>query len=468
MSLLPLLSVGVADGQPLDVVRRIRLLNGLAVAVIASVVIFTAFELATAGTMARHLWVLHSLSVAISVATLLFHGAGAVRVTPPLNTALHIVASAGASLLTGVPQVGRYYLIVVAITAFYLYRRTWVVVAVFVGAGALFAWIDMGMEMVPRDFIRYIFFFGFLYASVAILNGENLRYLARIERQRDDLRHAHDDLEAAVDTVRAQYETLRVQADDLAALGAIKDRVVSVLSHDLRSPLASLVSVLDLADDGTLDGEMRDEMLREVRRHLAATGEQLDDVLAWAASLLAAAPTAAAELPRVDVGEIAARAVAHAAPRADAKGVALVLDRPGSAVHAATDARHVLLVLRNLISNALKFTPRAGRVEVSVAMEADGAVVVSVRDTGRGMPPEVVATLFDAARPAPEAGTAGETGAGLGLGLCREFAARARARLAVESTPGVGTCVTLRFDAPAAADSPPRTAPAAEPEPVDA
>ncbi|HYE58295.1 MAG TPA: HAMP domain-containing sensor histidine kinase [Rhodothermales bacterium] len=451
--LSPVFQLGTHPDLPFEVQRRVRMLNGLSLAAIAAALVFTVYDIATRGHLAAYLYVVHGLAIATSGFTLWRHAAGDYHWPRLVSLVGHTVACAGGSVLTGAPQTGRYYLIVIAITTFYMYRSRWAVFAAFLLPALLFAYLDMGMTVVPRDGIRYGIFFGLLYASVAMLTAENRRHLERLEAQRDALarqdqelrsRSEHlsalnEDLETSLDTVSLQLEAIRAQQERLVTLNQLKDRVVSVLSHDLRSPLASLDGLLTAVTDETLTlYEMR-VLLPEVQRNLRTTQEQLDDILHWAAALLHDTPADAA---CADLYTVTTRAVAHASVRGEAKQVRVEARVPRG-LTAQADPRHVMVVLRNLMSNAIKYTPREGTVIVT-GIEADDHVIVRVQDSGRGMTPEEVASLLSPERRVTSMpGTEGETGSGLGLVLCQEFAERCGGRLDIRSTPGAGTTVSL-------------------------
>lgn len=112
------------------------------------------------------------------------------------------------------------------------------------------------------------------------------------------------------------------------------------------------------------------------------------------------------------------------------------------------DENQVQAILRNLVANALKFTPTGGEVSLA-ATEESGRWRITVSDTGVGMSPEKVRGLFSSRMPDPAFGTANERGLGLGLAICREFVESNAGTLSVESTEGVGS--RFSFTLPASA-----------------
>lgn len=447
-----LFSLGVVPGLPSDVARRVRVLNAVCVAVVASVGVFVLADAVAARPSNPYLRLSHVLAFSGAVVVFALHGLRLYRAAPWAALALFVAAASMSALGMDASNPVRYYLIVAAAAAAHLLRTRAEVATAFVLTGSLFVWLDTrGAPIDAAAFVRYVALFGFLYVSVFLYEAEMRRHVARVRRQRDELRSAHEALEATVETIREQHATLRRQANRLRDLGAVKDRVVSVLSHDLRSPLASLSMTLDLLDDEDASPEFRRECIAGVRQHLRASQEQLDDVLGWAEGLLA--PTAGASdenggdatpAETFDLAALVRRAVSHARPRADDKGIALGIDAPES-LAVLGDASHVLLVLRNVLSNAVKFTAAGGTVRVEVGPEGDDAARVRLSDTGSGMDADTLRRVRGGTAAPSRPGTDGETGTGLGLRLAREFADLGGADLAIDSRPGAGTTVTLRL-----------------------
>ncbi len=452
---LRLLELGVQPSLQFEIQRRVKLLNGISVLLIAMAVLYSAYEHFTIGPLAPHLYLVRAVAVATCALVLWRQALGDLNSPPVIAFIGLVAASTAGSFLTGVPQQGRYGLLCVAITTFYLYRNTGVVLVLYLITAALFVYLNTGMHVAPRDAVRYALFFTLLYSIVRLMSRENEQYMRKVERQRealarqdeelrrrsDHLSALNEDLETSLETVSLQLEALRMQSEKLAGLNRLKDRVVSVLSHDLRSPLASLDGLLSAVNEQTLTLYEARVLMPDVQRHLRATQEQLDDVLQWASALIHDAPT---DVPSADLYRVATRAVAHATVRSEAKGIRLEAHVPRD-LFARSDARHILVVLRNLVSNAVKYTPRGGTVTVSGQMDKN-TVLLRVHDTGKGMTPEQVAALHAPdQRPNSAPGTDGETGNGLGLLLCREFAERCGGQIEVRSTPGTGTTMTLRL-----------------------
>lgn len=233
----------------------------------------------------------------------------------------------------------------------------------------------------------------------------------------------------------SQSLILRKNAE-LTELNATKDKFFSIISHDLRGPLASLLTLLDLTEEDLArrDYARLSDNLRLARQVSHQYFALLNNLLQWSRSQsgrLEFRPEP------VELPDLARSLSALTEAPARAKEIALLWDLP-SALTVRADRFMLETVLRNLISNALKFTPRGGQVLVSAAPQPHG-VRFEVRDSGVGIPPERQARLFRIESNSSTPGTERETGTGLGLILCREFVERHGGSIGVSSEPGQGS-----------------------------
>lgn len=262
---------------------------------------------------------------------------------------------------------------------------------------------------------------------------------------------------------RAQDE-LRRRTGELEESNLQKDKLFSIVAHDLRSPFNTVMGFADLLAMHA-DGLSRDKIAsyaRIVRESAADVHGLLDNLLAWASFQIRG--RARVLLP-LDLGAVAAVSIQPLMHMAEEKGVAVVNTIAPTRIRG--DADLIRIVFRNLVSNAIKFSRPGGRVVLSAARGADGAgptasgpmasiptapipmVRVTVRDDGVGMSPEAAAGLFALKRAASTPGTQGEQGTGLGLYLCRDIVAQHGGVMSVESADGAGTAV--HFTLPVAA-----------------
>ena len=255
------------------------------------------------------------------------------------------------------------------------------------------------------------------------------------EQERDRRLEAELASRHAAEDARRQ---LSEQNDELRESDELRTRFLATVSHELRSPLTSIVSYADLIRDegGLPPGAARflDVITRNAERITKLVGDLL---------LLSRieAGTIPLDLTPVSVAGVVAEAVQAAAPAAAQKGVVLDGAAPDGPPVLADRAR-LVQVIDNLIANAVKFTDEGGQVQVSAA--ADGQEWrIDVTDSGIGIPPDELGRLFDRFFRASNATSAGRPGSGLGLSIVKEVAELHGGRVEVTSTLGAGTTIHL-------------------------
>ncbi len=228
-----------------------------------------------------------------------------------------------------------------------------------------------------------------------------------------------------------------------AEVARLKDEFVGAVSHELRTPLSSILGYLELIEDDEtrpLDPEHR-KFLGIIQRNARRLAKLVGDLLFTAkveAGQFPLEPRIGMLLPVVTA------AVDSARPTADQAGIELVLHTPPEIAEFRFDPERIGQTLDNLLSNALKFTPAGGRVEVRV--EDHGAeVALTVSDTGPGIAAEDLVRIFDRFARAPAAARDMVPGVGLGLAISQAIVKAHGGTIAVESEVGVGTAFTVRL-----------------------
>ncbi len=242
------------------------------------------------------------------------------------------------------------------------------------------------------------------------------------------------------------HVTIKRQREELDRLNATKDRLFSVIGHDLRGPFMGLLGALELLRDASddMDTQTRHELITNLYESAERTYRLLENLLEWSRS-----QQHAIELNRRPIGlrELVVDTVQLFQAAARQKEVSVATEVPAElAVFADRDM--IGTVMRNLVNNAVKFTKPGGSVTIS-ARERASVVEIEVRDTGIGIDAEARDALFDLSRAVTRAGTGGEKGSGLGLLLAHDYVVRNGGTITVESAPGEGTC--FRLTLPAAA-----------------
>lgn len=248
---------------------------------------------------------------------------------------------------------------------------------------------------------------------------------------------------------REQHLLLQEKHAELQALNASKDKFFSIISHDLRSPLSAVLVGLRLLTDteSRLTDNEKNELIRDSHRTVEQLYNLLDNLLVWSRlqrGLMEYAPQP------LDLRPLFERNATLFAANAEQKQIA-IRQTVAEPVIAFADSHMIDAIIRNLISNALKFTDAQGTITLA-ASQNEHAVELTVTDTGIGMDAETVAKLFRLDVRYNQLGTAGEKGTGLGLNVCKEFAEKNGGSIAVESVVGAGT--TFRVTLPTSSPNP--------------
>ena len=258
-----------------------------------------------------------------------------------------------------------------------------------------------------------------------------------IERLRQENESLRAELDETNQGVLALYAELDIQAEALREASDLKSRFLSYMSHEFRTPLGSILSIARLLSD-ELDGPLNAEQQRQIAFIRSAAGELSDMV----GDLL--------DLAKIEAGRIsispawfdmldlfsALRGMFR--PIVEGDSVDLIFEEPEGIPRLYTDDKKLAQILRNFISNALKFTQH-GEVRVSVQMFGEQEIRFAVHDTGLGIPAELHNNLFEDFSQIDSPLQKRLRGTGLGLSLCKRFAELLGGRVGVESTPGVGS-----------------------------
>jgi signal transduction histidine kinase/CheY-like chemotaxis protein len=278
--------------------------------------------------------------------------------------------------------------------------------------------------------------------DIVALNQEVARQKHEISRYADDLAKSHQELQDSNSGVLALHRELDDRAEALSRSSEIKSRVVSSVSHEFRTPLHSILGLTQLLLDHT-DGELTDEQQKQVR----FIRESTEELMALVNDLL--------DLSKIEAGKVSLRVGTFTAQEfvAAMRGALKPLLPPDSRVELVfedaepdftfeTDRAKLSQVLRNLVSNALKFTER-GEVRVRIAATDDGQVVLSVSDTGIGIPAEQIDGIFEEFSQLDNPLQSRSKGTGLGLPISRRMVDLLGGELTVESTVGEGSCFVV-------------------------
>jgi signal transduction histidine kinase len=265
----------------------------------------------------------------------------------------------------------------------------------------------------------------------------------QVERQKADLATLEAELAETNKGVVALYAELDENAIQLREAADLKSRFLSYMSHEFRTPLASITSIADIlisGMDGQLNGEQQ-KQLKFVQGSVRELTEMVDDLL---------------DLAKVEAGRIsispewfemvdlfsALRGMFR--PIVGNSAVALILEEPDSIPRLFTDDKKLSQILRNFISNALKFTAE-GEVRVTAKLLEDNWVEFAVNDTGIGIAAEHIPSLFADFVQLDAKIQKRLRGTGLGLSLAKKFAELLGGNVSVESELGKGSRFSVRI-----------------------
>ncbi|MGC1243238.1 MAG: tetratricopeptide repeat-containing sensor histidine kinase [Chryseosolibacter sp.] len=223
---------------------------------------------------------------------------------------------------------------------------------------------------------------------------------------------------------------------ELERLNSVKDLLLSVISHDLRTPIRNLRAMLPLLQAGDLSAERSSAIYKALDDQLTLSGNTLENLLQWGKAQLMSSAMKPAD---VMVAPLVAQVVDQLAMDIRRKNIG-VTNRLDESFSCWVDRDQLEVVFRNIIANAVKFTPDGGHIQIDGTIEGD-LLTLSVKDSGVGMSAEQIAKLFKPDRHYQTYGTNKEKGTGIGLILTREMVVLNRGNIWVESAPGKGTTV---------------------------
>lgn len=280
------------------------------------------------------------------------------------------------------------------------------------------------LEQANLQASREKFIYGILYVSGFIFLTTVILLVVRINRQRTKTNNL---LEEKNGEIAKQNRELK-QANDT------KDKLFSIIGHDLRSPLISLKGLLTMVIEGQVTDNEFKAFAPKLNQNVTGINETLDNLLQWAKSQMKGWHTQ----PSVFVlADTISKSINLFTTTAREKKIKLK-NEVDPTIKIFGDQNQIELIFRNLIHNAIKFTPELGCVCIK-AVRDNSFIKISVIDTGLGMTKEQVDSLFQEYNPYTTRGTSGEKGTGLGLHLCKEMVECNEGKIHAESEEKKGS-----------------------------
>jgi two-component system sensor histidine kinase/response regulator len=251
-------------------------------------------------------------------------------------------------------------------------------------------------------------------------------------------KRANQVLEIKNKAIEQQKEEMEVQAESLQQLNYLKSKLFSVISHDLRGPIANLQSLLELLTKRVLAPQEFMAVSEKLKTNLDVTQRTLENLLNWSLSQMEGLRTEHETVEIRSALDETCRLMDEVAKRKNVKIENITKD----SINVIADPNQLQLILRNLIHNAIKFSKADGNVLVSASVD-NRVCVVREKDFGIGMTKVEIGMIMASQEYFTKAGTQEEKGTGLGLILCKEFITRHGGTLNIDSIPGKETTVSF-------------------------
>ncbi len=278
-----------------------------------------------------------------------------------------------------------------------------------------------------KTWVAHLFY---LIGGLLLLYFGNTLNTIRLKRIRARLKQMVD--QQTGELINKSEEIL-AQKKALEALNVTKDRLFSIISHDLKGPLAQLKSTFDLIDSEDISIEELQVLLPMLNLSIGSTLNLADNLLYWAKSQLDGIQVRQVWF---DLKEIIIENYDLFKARAESKSIEIE-NQIDKTIMVYADRDMINLVLRNLIANAVKFTNENGKITIECET-VNGFIKTFVQDTGTGLTKEEIENIFSKGNFFKN-GTSGEKGSGLGLIICQDFIEKNGGSLEIESTAGNGS-----------------------------
>jgi len=285
---------------------------------------------------------------------------------------------------------------------------------------------DLYQQKIQRQGLLSAIFFIIILGMAAILI---VYYKAKLKQQKINTILEDKNIE-----VIQQKADLNDQAHKLNDLNNLKDRLISVLAHDLRAPLSTLRGLFGLLEDDTISHDQFLTMIPQALKKLEYTSDFLDTLLFWINSQMENFDSSAKSFP---IKDVVSYEVSNYTEQAAEKGIRLS-DNVSENITVAADPNSIRIVTRNLITNAIKFSRKDDSIVVSAYQKDDNYILISVKDSGVGMTEKQANKLFKS-KVDSGTGTNNESGTGMGLLFCKDLIEKCNGKIWVESTQGFGT-----------------------------
>lgn len=291
-----------------------------------------------------------------------------------------------------------------------------------------------GMDFDASAYQHAILVEGIRSAAIVLLFLLALFFFFRV-RQKKAL------LEAEIKIRMEAERTIQQQNEELVELNATKDKFFSIIAHDLRGPFAGFLGLTEMlaATLHTMSHEQIQKFANSMEKSSKNLYRLLENLLQWS---LVQRNVINFDPKLINLSELVNESTVTAVEAAKTKNIGLHTMIP-DVLKVYADAQMLTAIIRNLVSNAIKYTPSGGDISVVADNSAKNETRISIKDTGIGMSADMINNLFKLDSMSNRKGTEGEPSTGLGLIICRDFVEKHHGRLWVESQEGKGSTFIL-------------------------
>jgi signal transduction histidine kinase len=273
----------------------------------------------------------------------------------------------------------------------------------------------------------------FIYYGLFLVKKENSNYQFSILSKNRVLHKKNLEIKKQKEVIDQKAQLLEIQKSELGELNSLKNKLFSIIAHDLKSPMYAVRNLFRNMHQYDLPAEEVKEMVPDVLNDMNYTISLMENLLQWAKCQMQAD---AVRPEKINISILIEDVLKLLHLQGEAKKIRME-SKCEEPLIVLADKDMINLVLRNLISNAIKFTPEGGRIEVGLNNHSTFAEVY-VQDSGMGISKEAMAKINESNFYTTK-GTSSESGTGLGLMLCKEFLSKNGGHMYIESEPGKGS-----------------------------
>lgn len=277
---------------------------------------------------------------------------------------------------------------------------------------------------------------------VRVLIQQKQKLETEVLNRTNEISQQKEELKANNEELHSQSEKLKEKTEKLEESNATKDKLFSIIAHDLKNPFSVILGIIDLLKQNynILNEEKRVKYIDTIHKASYQTYDLLENLLTWSRTQQQSIVFS----PKIyNASEIASQVIEQVNLLAEKKRIQIISEIESNALVKA-DKEMLITILRNIITNSIKFTPEKGKITFGIKM-TENSTILSITDTGVGMNDSTKENLFKISKNRSHKGTNNESGTGLGMIITKEFIDNHLGEIQVESTIGKGSCFTIIF-----------------------